>query len=281
MKAFVARPSLAPGLVAEIPAKAMPSRRPDTERLIRDLVLERGLAHAMPTAMPYIMPTARATRTAVPKPPAQPPTHQQLRATRTAVPKPPAQPPTHQQLLEAQVAKVKAWQRASDRHSFCWRSYVKSIGSRVFDPSFHDTVTLSEFLARTRDGSLDLGPLDMHAIVSQMSLQDMQMMNAMTSHIMNSLFMKGSGKGTSQDLVLEEPSDSDEPPAARRRLGTPPRKPRTRTPGILAEASAASSGVAAAAMPCASAAMSTSDSDTPSWCEVAAAVEDAGRECPP
>ena len=106
------------------------------------------------------------------------------RAMRTAVPKPPAQPPTHQQLLEAQVAQVKAWQRASDRHSLCWNSYVKSIGSNTFDPSFHDTVTLSEFLARTRDGSLDLGPLDMHTIVSQMSLQDMQMMNAMTSRPM-------------------------------------------------------------------------------------------------
>ena len=110
---------------------------------------------------------------------------------------------------------------------------------------------------------LDLDAWDMH-----------EMMNTMMSWM--STMTKGSGKGTSQDLVQEEPSD--EPPAARRRLGTPPRKPRTT--GILAEASAASSGVAAAEMPCASAA-STSDSDTPSWCEVAAAVEDAGRECPP
>ncbi len=100
-------------------------------------------------------------------------------------------------------------------------------------------------------------------------------MTTMMSQMMDAM-MKGSGKGTSQDLVQEEPSD--EPPASKRRLGTPPRKPCT--PGKLAEASAAPSGVAAAGTPCASAA-TMSDSDTPSWCEKAAAAEDARRECPP
>ena len=223
------RPSAAPRLEACIPVKATPSAAPGLEARIP--------VKAMPSCRQPHPVEARIPVKAMPSCP--------------ALPKPPAQPPTHQQIFDALVDKVKAWQRTSDRHTRFWRSYVIHLGSRTFDPSAHDTGTLSEFLRRARDPMMS------------------QMMDAM---------MKGSGKGASQDLVEEEPSD--EPPARKRRLGTPPRQPRT--PGLVEEsaADAASSGVAAEALP------STPDSDTPSWVtaaveEAAAAVDDARRECPP
>ena len=74
-----------------------------------------------------------------------------------ARPMPPSCPPVWSwEGRSSLVSEIKAWQRRGLAYSQCWYRFVIDQGSSTFDPSYHTSDTLSEFLSMVRGGQFEL-----------------------------------------------------------------------------------------------------------------------------